>query len=488
MPIPDRPTNLNYGYHVYDYPGSAAMVAKKTYPEGAINNWLDDNVPAVPAPLGRAGEVAPYREEADAGFWSFKKLRVCRTLGECNSTVTGYERYSLARDLEELRAEAANQGLNPALGYSQTYFGRKIFVLVFGSNAPAHPQILMTGGIHGREWISVEIPYLIAEYLIKNYNQDADVTALLNGTQIWVIPMLNPDGHAWSAVQQRLWRKNRNRYRQADLIAAAPLVYSQAGGQLRITFADATTKDVMTAVLTGVDCNRNFHWGADRERDPTKETFAGPAARSELETQVLDRCRGVGGNLMFSPAVAAAPALTRLCGSIDYHSAKGAILFHDALDDRLAASEPAARQVIKVAQCMQNHIQDYDDGAEYRRGDTDIIVGESSVGSVMDYCYQAMNAAHRPPLAFTIELDPVGSAATGKNRWSLSKDQIQWVFEKNLLAALCLIEHARSAHAPPPVLAPVGGVGAVVAPPACPFHDWPARVEGRGNRVPAAAA
>jgi hypothetical protein len=488
MPIPDRPTNLDYGYHVYDYPGSAALVAKKTYSQGDIAAWLNATVPAAGGVVGRGAEVAPYREQADAGFWSRKKYRVCRTLGQCNSTVSGYERYSLAKDLERLRVEAANQGLNPALGYAETYFHRKIFVLVFGSTNAAHPQVLLTGGIHGREWISVEIPYLIAEYLIKNYHQDADLTDLLDHAQIWVIPMLNPDGHSWSAVQKRLWRKNRKPYSRADLTAAAPAVYSQVAGSLRITFANGTTKDVARLAFEGVDCNRNFRWGADRERDPTKETFAGPSAGSELETRVLDHC--VAGTLTLVPPPVPGPvaALTRLYGSIDYHSAKGAILFHDALDDRLAASEAAARQVIKAALCMQKHIQDYGDRAEYRRGDTDIIVGESSVGSVMDHCYQAMDAAHRPPLALTIELDPVGDAATGRNRWSLSKQRIQQVFEKNLPAALCLIEHARTAHAAPAIAAPVGAGGAVVAPPPCPFRHWPNRIRGRGNRAPAAPA
>jgi len=69
-------------------------------------------------------------------------------------------------------------------------------------------------------------------------------------------------------------------------------------------------------------------------------------------------------------------------------------------------------------------------------------------------------------------VDPEGAAATEKNRWSPSKERIQQLVAKNLLAALCLIEHLRAGQTPP-VAAPVGRVGVAGVPAAGILRRWP---------------
>ncbi|MCK4511038.1 carboxypeptidase regulatory-like domain-containing protein, partial [bacterium] len=57
------------------------------------------------------------------------------------------------------------------------------------------PEIQWIGAHHGDETISVEVCYYMAEYLLENYGTDPQVTWLVNEREIWIIPMLNPDGH-----------------------------------------------------------------------------------------------------------------------------------------------------------------------------------------------------------------------------------------------------------------------------------------------------
>ena len=68
--------------------------------------------------------------------------------------------------------------------------------------------VLFMGCHHAREWIAVEVPFLLAKELVERAD-DPQVAGWLSRAEIWVAPMVNPDGHEHSRVEQRLWRKNR---------------------------------------------------------------------------------------------------------------------------------------------------------------------------------------------------------------------------------------------------------------------------------------
>lgn len=126
------------------------------------------------------------------------------------------------------------------------------------------PRVLYVATHHGREWVATQMAMRLINYLTENYRHDKRVTRLLNTTEIWVIPVANPDGYEYTFTNERLWRKN---LRDND-------------GDGVITHAD------------GVDLNRNFasHWGYDDEGSsgiPSDSTYRGTAPNSEPETQAL---------------------------------------------------------------------------------------------------------------------------------------------------------------------------------------------------------
>jgi hypothetical protein len=92
------------------------------------------------------------------------------------------------------------------------------------------------------------------------------LTRLVDTTELWFLPVANPDGYDYTFTEgNRLWRKNLR----------------DNNGDGQITSVD------------GVDLNRNFaeKWGYDNEGssdDPGSETFRGARAGSEPETQALD--------------------------------------------------------------------------------------------------------------------------------------------------------------------------------------------------------
>jgi hypothetical protein len=130
---------------------------------------------------------------------------------------------------------------------------------------PAKPEVLFVATHHAREWVATQMAMCLITHLTENYGKDQRVTNLLNTTDVWVIPVGNPDGYRYTFDTERLWRKN--------------LRGNDGDGQ--ITIAD------------GVDLNRNFdsHWGLDDEgSNPIRSdgAYRGPAADSEPETQALE--------------------------------------------------------------------------------------------------------------------------------------------------------------------------------------------------------
>ncbi|WP_405095303.1 M14 family zinc carboxypeptidase [Micromonospora sp. NBC_01412] len=129
------------------------------------------------------------------------------------------------------------------------------------------PAVLYASSQHAREWITPEMTRRLLHHVLDNYGTDAGITRLLNTTELWFLPVVNPDGYDHTFTPgNRLWRKN---LRDND-------------GDGRITTAD------------GVDLNRNFgyRWGYDNEGsspEPNSDTYRGTAPGSEPETKALDR-------------------------------------------------------------------------------------------------------------------------------------------------------------------------------------------------------
>ncbi|GAA1729437.1 M14 family metallopeptidase [Isoptericola hypogeus] len=134
-----------------------------------------------------------------------------------------------------------------------------------GKRDGARPAVLYSATQHAREWIATEVDRRLMNHYIDRWRaNDREVRKLLKTTELWFVPVANPDGYQYSFDVDRLWRKN-----------------------LRDNNGDG-----MTQVGDGVDPNRNFpsHWGWDEEGSSSiqsSETYRGPAPRSEPETRAM---------------------------------------------------------------------------------------------------------------------------------------------------------------------------------------------------------
>ncbi|KAK6462194.1 hypothetical protein DFJ63DRAFT_287943 [Scheffersomyces coipomensis] len=68
--------------------------------------------------------------------------------------------------------------------------------------------IVVTGGVHAREWVSVSSVLYTIYSLILHYNENPS-SKILSNLDFLFIPVSNPDGYEYSWKTDRLWRKNR---------------------------------------------------------------------------------------------------------------------------------------------------------------------------------------------------------------------------------------------------------------------------------------
>ena len=127
---------------------------------------------------------------------------------------------------------------------------RPIYALRISDNAPQiepdEPGMLVTGCHHAREWISVSVPLFFADYLAENYLKDSQVTRLITYGELWIVPVLNPDGYAYSWTDDRWWRKNRRANSPTPGEQSVSISGNISGGTYTLGLARSSGESVTT--------------------------------------------------------------------------------------------------------------------------------------------------------------------------------------------------------------------------------------------------
>jgi carboxypeptidase T len=150
----------------------------------------------------------------------------------------------------------------------------------------AKPRFFVMGQLHAREITTGDVAYRWIDHLTAGYANDAEVKALLDSIEVWVVPIANPDG--------------------VEIV--------QQGGSSPVLQRKNAHGSGCGTGRNGIDLNRNTssHWGsAGSSTSACAETYRGASADSEVETKALQQLwrnlyldkRGTGN--------AAAPADTR---------------------------------------------------------------------------------------------------------------------------------------------------------------------------------
>lgn len=185
-----------------------------------------------------------------------------RQLKDFPPSDSAYHNYSETTQLLQSLA-AKNQDIASLFSAGRTVEGRDIWCLRLNSGSKgktpsSRPGALYIGNHHAREHLSNEVALGLAAYLLENRNEP-EVKKYLDTLDIYIIPMLNADGAEYdiSTGQYRWHRKNMRVNPDKSL---------------------------------GVDLNRNYdsRWcQAGASHSPGSDTYCGPSAFSEPETQTV---------------------------------------------------------------------------------------------------------------------------------------------------------------------------------------------------------
>ena len=152
-----------------------------------------------------------------------------------------------------------------------THEGRNLFWVRMSDNAntnESEPEILYDAVHHAREAISIHQMIYYMWYLLENYATNPQVQAIIDNTELYFVPFVNPDGFLYNESTNPsgggMWRKNRRVHGNGDF---------------------------------GVDNNRNYDytdstigatWGTvGISTNTNSDVHCGPYAFSEPENQAM---------------------------------------------------------------------------------------------------------------------------------------------------------------------------------------------------------
>lgn len=310
----------------------------------------------------------------------------------------GDERYHTYAELtDRLHAIAADHPDIVQLGsIGKSYQGRELWLLKISDHVATdepEPEVLVTALTHAREHMTVEQALALIGWLVDGYGTNPRTTAIVDSTELWVIPELNPDGGEWDIRGGRYhhWRKNRQPTPGTSAI--------------------------------GTDLNRNYGYRFDccggSSDSPTSLIYHGPRPFSAPETDAERRwilSRRIGG-------------VQQLRLELNLHTAAEYVLYPygyttravprdmtgaDHLALRALARGVAARNGYRAMQGARWYITD---------------------GTSGDWAY-----ARQGIFPLTMELSPARS--TNPDRFYLPDEQIGPVTERNRKALLWFLEQA----------------------------------------------
>ena len=270
--------------------------------------------------------------------------------------------HNVRETYEEMRQlESAFPDLARVITIGSSVEGRELNVIKISDNVASdenEPNFFYVGMHHAREWITVEVPLNFARYLLENYSSNPEVQKAVSGSQIYIMPIQNPDGLEFSIHTYRWWRKNR----------------SYQGN-----------------FIWGVDPNRNYgyNWGIDNEGSsplPYSYVYRGPSAFSEPEN------RAVRDFLMQHPPT----------GTISYHSYSQIIIYPWGHTYEPA---PDAEEMRAIASVMTDRMYQVS-GRVYGFGSSEQLYLVN--GDTTDWVYGTFGTP-----AFTVELPPRTVSAGG---------------------------------------------------------------------------
>ena len=206
-----------------------------------------------------------------------------------------------------------------------TQFNQPIFAYRISNDAQRvidRPALLFDGCHHADEVMGAEIVLALMEKLIAGYGTDAEVTHWLDTLEIYLVPVVNVDGHnIVTSGHDPRWRKNAR---------------------------DVNVDGVTGVYPEGVDVNRgyDFNWAMGGSNNPVGPSYRGVHPFSEAENRAM---RFLADQRQFLL-------------SISYHS-QGEVIYYPWVWGKMSA--PDDKVIKRIVTDVASHITRMDGEGSY---------------------------------------------------------------------------------------------------------------------------
>lgn len=315
-------------------------------------------------------------------------------LGRTNPALEGYHSYeAAAAKLAQLEQDYPNLCQRVSLG--KTAEGRDIWALRISENVQAEstsqkPGVVVTGCHHAREWMSVEIPLHVAERAVTEYGTSEAATQRLKDGEIWIVPIVNPDGYEYSRTKDPMWRKNRAPV-GADAMGQPT---SAIGVDLNRNYWDGREEHYHLYRPEGDTPNSTWDDFSATSDNPKKDTYRGPKGGSEVETQAL---------------MGLAHGHKNIRGLLNHHSYGNMILHPWGITEEPSDRQELYRDIGKRMNEVMNNSFNLQSSADLypASGDSDDV---SHVNNLVPFTLEVGRSFQPPPSSIAPTCEKVGKA------------------------------------------------------------------------------
>ncbi len=128
------------------------------------------------------------------------------SLTGAEAVASTYHTYlTLTQDLQQIATD--HPDITRLISIGQSVQGREMWMMKISRNPDLdedEPEFAFLSSMHGDEVVGKELCYNLIETLTTNDGIDPRITAMIDTTEIWIMPSFNPDG------TERGWRYNNN--------------------------------------------------------------------------------------------------------------------------------------------------------------------------------------------------------------------------------------------------------------------------------------
>jgi hypothetical protein len=170
-------------------------------------------------------------------------------------------------ELDSMRQRFPNLvSIKQTIGTQTTIEGRNLWMIKISDNPDVdetEPEVLYSALTHAREPMGMQQLFFYMYYLLENYNTNSTVKYIVDNTELFFVPCVNPDGYKYNET------------------------ISPGGGGMHRKNCRNTGGNPK-----GIDLNRNYgyQWGYDdigSSPDINNETYRGANAFSEVESSTM---------------------------------------------------------------------------------------------------------------------------------------------------------------------------------------------------------